>query len=62
MKLTQKTGAQRLLKADDSVHIRDLRNERARILARLRDLEGREIASLVQPGMVEMQIRPMARG
>jgi hypothetical protein len=58
MKPTQHVDQRRLLTAAESARIRSLRNEQASIIARLRELEQREIASLVEPRILEIQIPP----
>lgn len=59
MKPTQHVDARQLLTATESVRIRKLRQEQAEILARLRELEQREIASLVEPRIFAVQTCPL---
>lgn len=61
MKPTQPAGLSRLLTVADSARIRDLRNEKADIMARLEELKDREIAHLVEPQIVPGQTLMRAR-
>ena len=49
MKPTENAGDRRLLTAADSAQIRELRLERATILKRLRELDGKELAEMILP-------------
>jgi hypothetical protein len=61
MKPTQPSGFPRLLSVADSARIRDLRNEKASIIARLEKLKNREIARLVEPRIPPGQMLVRAR-
>ena len=60
MKRTQQTASGRLLTTNDSVRIRNLSIEKARILERLRILDEREIATLIPRQFVEIPTLPIA--
>ena len=60
MKRTQQeTAGGRLLSTNDSVRIRNLSIEKARILERLRQLDEREIATLIPRQIPEIPTQPI---
>ena len=60
MKRAQQAASGRLLSPTDSVKIRELSIEKARIIERLRQLDEREIASFIPRQLPEISTHPIA--
>jgi len=57
MKPTHDTGGRPLLTIEDAARIRELIAERERVLKRLRDLDGKEMAAMIPLPLVDLALR-----